>query len=291
MLVAAAAPPPHGRRRPPPACAEPAPPRPRRGPPPTPAPASAGRRRRPPNRRRPSRRPADGSPTDPGRRLLLARGAAIFAGLTAAGIDRVRRAHRAQRPPRSTGCRSLWPSCPAAWTGCASRTVSDIHLGPLAGRAHTERIVAVDQLGRRRHRGGRRRPGRRHRRRAGRGRRAAARACGRGTAPTSSPATTSTTPASDEWVAEVERLGMRPLRNERRRARAGIDLAGVNDLAGERYRARRPGLRRRARRPRPGPAGGAARPPAGRWSRTPPSTASTCSCPGTPTAARSCRST
>ena len=38
----------------------------------------------------------------------------------------------------------------------------------------------------------------------------------------------------EEWVEEVDRLGLRVLRNERRGdlARAGLDLAGVNDVAG-----------------------------------------------------------
>ena len=67
----------------------------------------------------------------------------------------------------------------------------------------------------------------------------------------------------EEWIAEVARLGMRPLRNERlelRRARPG-----------RRQRPRPaatsgdgPDFDARARRPRPGPARGAARPPAGR---------------------------
>ena len=37
-----------------------------------------------------------------------------------------------------------------------------------------------------------------------------------------------------EWVEEVARLGLRPLRNERVEL-AGFDLAGVNDVAGEEF--------------------------------------------------------
>jgi predicted MPP superfamily phosphohydrolase len=38
-----------------------------------------------------------------------------------------------------------------------------------------------------------------------------------------------------EWVVEVARLGMRPLRNERIELPGGFDLAGVNDRTGESY--------------------------------------------------------
>jgi predicted MPP superfamily phosphohydrolase len=36
-----------------------------------------------------------------------------------------------------------------------------------------------------------------------------------------------------EWIDEVRRLGMRPLRNERVELPGGLDLAGVNDLTGD----------------------------------------------------------
>jgi predicted MPP superfamily phosphohydrolase len=39
----------------------------------------------------------------------------------------------------------------------------------------------------------------------------------------------------EPWIEEVTRLGMRPLRNERVPLPEGIDLAGVNDVAGDAY--------------------------------------------------------
>jgi hypothetical protein len=38
-----------------------------------------------------------------------------------------------------------------------------------------------------------------------------------------------------EWIEEVARLGMRPLRNERVELPGGLDLAGVNDVTGRTY--------------------------------------------------------
>ena len=150
--------------------------------------------------------------------------------------------------------------------GLRIATVSDIHLGPLRGRAHTERIVAVinrldaDLV-------------------------AVVGDLVDGSVAELGPAAA---PLRDlrsrygsffvtgnheyysgveEWVARG-----RPARaagrcsNERRRSGPGgvLDLAGVNDVTGGGHRRRRPGLRRGARRPRPEPAGGAARAPAGR---------------------------
>ena len=39
----------------------------------------------------------------------------------------------------------------------------------------------------------------------------------------------------EEWLAEVDRLGMRALRNERVELPGGLDLAGVNDVTGDQY--------------------------------------------------------
>jgi predicted MPP superfamily phosphohydrolase len=39
----------------------------------------------------------------------------------------------------------------------------------------------------------------------------------------------------EQWVDEVTRLGMRPLRNERVALPEGLDLAGVNDVNGESF--------------------------------------------------------
>ncbi|MEU1399786.1 metallophosphoesterase, partial [Micromonospora zamorensis] len=79
---------------------------------------------------------------DPGRRLLLARGAAIFAGLTAAGTVGYG-VRTALGPPRLDRVQIPLAKLPRSMDGLRIATVSDIHLGPLRGRAHTERIVAA----------------------------------------------------------------------------------------------------------------------------------------------------
>ncbi|WP_204335594.1 metallophosphoesterase [Micromonospora solifontis] len=168
---------------------------------------------------------------DPSRRLLLARGAAIFAGLTAAGITGygVRTALGA---PQLDRVQIPLAKLPRSMDGLRIATVSDIHLGPLTGRGHTERIVtminrldadlvaivgdlvdgSVAELG------------------------------------------DEAAPLHDlhsrygsffvtgnheyysgveDWVREVDRLGVRVLQNERQEihARGGVlDLAGVNDV-------------------------------------------------------------
>ncbi|MDG4763103.1 metallophosphoesterase [Solwaraspora sp. WMMD406] len=181
----------------------------------------------------PAGEPAGGVP-DPGRRLLIARGVAIFAGLTAAGITGYG-VRTALGPPRLDRVQVPLARLPRSLDGLRIATVSDIHIGPLTGPAHTARIVelinglnadlvavvgdlvdgTVGELGR-----------------------AAA-------------------PLADlrsrygaffvtgnheyysgvtEWVAEVDRLGMRVLVNERREIVTPggvIDLAGVNDPTGE----------------------------------------------------------
>jgi predicted MPP superfamily phosphohydrolase len=123
-----------------------------------------------------------------------------------------------------------------AFNGFRIAVVSDIHLGPLAGRAHTERIVrlinetepdlvaivgdlvdgTVEELG------GAAEPLRDLASREG----------------------VFFVTGNHEyfvddtasWLRELERLGVQPLRNENtaiRRGAAAIDLAGVNDVAGE----------------------------------------------------------
>jgi predicted MPP superfamily phosphohydrolase len=166
---------------------------------------------------------------DPDRRLLLARGAAIFAGLTAAGVTGYGTT-QALGPPRLDRRRIALAKLPRSMDGLRIATVADIHLGPLAGRSHAERIVAainrldadivavvgdlvdgsVVELG-----------------------------------PAAAPLRDIRSrngaffvtgnheyfSGAEEWVAQVQRLGMRALRNERVEI-AGLDLAGVNDLGG-----------------------------------------------------------
>ncbi|WP_246835266.1 metallophosphoesterase, partial [Micromonospora sp. MH33] len=168
---------------------------------------------------------------DPSRRLLLARGAAIFAGLTAAGVTGYG-VRTAMGPPRLDRVRIPLAKLPRGMDGLRIATVSDIHLGPLRGRAHTERIVAmINRLdadlvavvgdlvdGSVAELGTAAEPLRDLRSRYG-----------------SFFVTGNHEYYSgvEEWVREVDRLGLRVLQNERQeiRARGGVlDLAGVNDV-------------------------------------------------------------
>jgi predicted MPP superfamily phosphohydrolase len=168
---------------------------------------------------------------DPSRRLLLARGAAIFAGLTAAGITGYG-VRTALGPPQLDRVQIPLAKLPRRMDGLRIATVSDIHLGPLAGRAHTQRIVdminrmdadlvavvgdlvdgSVAELGEAAE------PLRNLRSRHG-----------------SFFVTGNHEYYSgvEEWVREVDRLGLRVLQNERQEIRARgsvLDLAGVNDV-------------------------------------------------------------
>jgi predicted MPP superfamily phosphohydrolase len=178
-------------------------------------------------------RDGDGSGGGMDRRLLLARGAAIFAGLTAAGVTGYG-VKTALGGPQLDRVQIPLPKLPRAMDGTRLAVVSDIHIGPLTGAGHARRIVdlinsvdadvvcivgdlvdgTVEELGR------------------------------------------FAAPLADirarqgayfvtgnheyysgfqEWVDEVARLGVRPLRNERLEiaTRGGVlDLAGVNDLGG-----------------------------------------------------------
>lgn len=176
--------------------------------------------------------PVDGQPDhDPSRRLLLARGAAIFAGLTATGLTGYG-VRTALGPPQLDRVQIPLARLPRSMDGLRIATVSDIHLGPLRGRAHTERIVAainrmdadlvavvgdlvdgsVAELGEAAA------PLRNLRSRHG-----------------SYFVTGNHEYYSgvEEWVQEVDRLGLRVLQNHRVeiKARGGVlDLAGVNDV-------------------------------------------------------------
>ncbi|MEW2429982.1 metallophosphoesterase [Micromonospora sp. NPDC047644] len=168
---------------------------------------------------------------DPSRRLVLARGAAIFAGLTATGIVGYG-VRTALGPPQLDRVRIPLAKLPRSMDGLRIATVSDIHLGPLRGRAHTERIVAaINRLdadivavvgdlvdGSVAELGAAAEPLRNLRSRYG-----------------SFFVTGNHEYYSgvEEWVQEVDRLGLRVLQNQRQeiQARGGVlDLAGVNDL-------------------------------------------------------------
>ncbi len=177
---------------------------------------------------------AAGPERQPGvdRRLVLARGAAIFAGLTAAGITGYG-VKTATGGPRLDRVQIPIAKLPRGMDGTRLAVVSDIHLGPLTGVRHTERIVdlinsvdadvvcvvgdlvdgSVAELGR-----------------------AAAPLAGIRSRRGAYFVTGNHEYYSGykQWVDEVARLGMRPLRNERLEL-DGLDLAGVNDLGGTEF--------------------------------------------------------
>jgi len=184
----------------------------------------------PPPPRTPSAEPG----FDPDRRRLLARGAAIFAGLTATGIVGYG-VRTALGPPRLDRVQIPLAKLPRSMDGLRIATVSDIHIGPLAGREHTERVVAaINRLdadlvavvgdlvdGTVAELGEAAAPLRDIRSRYG------------SFFVTGNHEYYS---GAEEWVAEVDRLGLRVLQNERQEilVRGGaLDLAGVNDPAGD----------------------------------------------------------
>jgi predicted MPP superfamily phosphohydrolase len=164
------------------------------------------------------------------RRLVIARGAAIFAGLTATGLVGYG-TRTALGPPVLKRVQIPLAKLPRGMDGYKIALVSDIHLGPLTGVDHTRRIVeaingmsadaiaivgdmvdgSVEELG------DEAAPLRGLRSRDG------------GFFVTGNHEYFS---GADEWVAEVRRLGLRPLRNERLEIR-GLDLAGVDDITGD----------------------------------------------------------
>lgn len=185
------------------------------------------------------RAPSAPEPEDPNalsRRLFLARASAVAAGAASVGLVGVGTA-TALGPPDVLRVPVRLRNVDPAFRGFRVAVVSDIHLGPLAGRAHTERIVdminetgpdlvaivgdvvdgSVAELG------------------------PAAAPLGDLTAREGSFFVTGNheyfVDDTLEWLREMERLGIHPLRNENttiRRGGAVVNLAGVNDLAGER---------------------------------------------------------
>ena len=171
------------------------------------------------------------APDQPGidRRLVLARGAAIFAGLTAASVTGYG-VKTALGPPRIDRHQIPLAKLPRAMDGTRLAVVSDIHLGPLTGVDHARRIVDVinsvqadivcvvgDLVD------------------------GSVAELGRFAAPLAEIESRQGAyfvtgnheyySGFQEWVDEVARLNIRPLRNERVPL-GGLDLAGVNDLGG-----------------------------------------------------------
>lgn len=181
------------------------------------------------------RRAPEASEAGLDRRQFLARAGAVAAGAAAVGVTGVGVA-TAVGPPDVLRVPVRLPRLDPAFDGFRVAVVSDIHLGPLLGRAHTERLVrmineaepdmvavvgdlvdgTVEQLG-------------------------------PAAAPLADLASREGTffvtgnheyfvDGTAAWLRELERLGLHVLRNENTRIRRGgaaFDLAGVNDLAGD----------------------------------------------------------
>jgi predicted MPP superfamily phosphohydrolase len=167
------------------------------------------------------------------RRLLISRGVAITAGLVATGTTAYG-VTQALGGPRLKRRQIALAKLPRSMDGYRIALVSDIHLGPLAGRSHTQRIVdvingldadivtvvgdlvdgPVEQLGAAaeplrglKHKNGAFFVTGNHEYFSG----------------------------FEPWLVEVAELGMKPLRNERVELPGGLDLAGVNDVTGGSY--------------------------------------------------------
>lgn len=189
-------------------------------------------------KRKPKEPPAEEASPDPhalNRRMFIARASAVAAGAASVGLVGYGAA-RALGPPDLLTVPVRLRRLDPAFRGFRIAVVSDIHLGPLAGRAHTQRIVdiingaepdlvaivgdlvdgTVEELG-----------------------------------PAAEPFQDLAAPEGTffvtgnheyfvedtaDWLNELERIGVQSLRNENtaiRRGGAAFDLAGVNDLAGE----------------------------------------------------------
>ncbi|MEU5719195.1 metallophosphoesterase [Streptomyces sp. NPDC020403] len=186
----------------------------------------------PPRTAAPEAPPAPGAPSaaDPSRRLFVARavgGAAALAGLGTVGYG----TYGVLRGPRTKRITVPLAKLPRSAHGFRIAVVSDIHLGPILGRAHTRRIVdsinaaqpdlvavvgdlvdgSVADLG------------------------SAAEPLAGLEARHGSYFVTGNHEyfsGAAQWVDHVRELGLRPLENARVEI-AGFDLAGVNDVAGE----------------------------------------------------------
>jgi hypothetical protein len=182
-------------------------------------------------------KPQDEQPVAPpamNRRLFLARASAAAAGAASVSLVGVG-VSNAMGPPNLLRVPVRLRRLDPVFDGFRIAVVSDIHLGPLAGRSHTERIVAMinktepDLV-------------------------AIVGDLVDGTVAELGPAAE---PLHDlvsregsyfvtgnheyfvedtaEWLRELEQLGVQPLRNEStaiRRGAAAFDLAGVNDVSG-----------------------------------------------------------
>ncbi|MBN3931099.1 metallophosphoesterase [Streptomyces verrucosisporus] len=169
-------------------------------------------------------------PAGPSRRLFVSRTVAAAAGVAAAGTVGYG-TYGVMRGPKLKRVTVPLAKLPRAAHGYRIAVVSDIHLGPVLGRSHTQRIVdtinradadmvavvgdlvdgTVAELG------------------------SAAEPLSRLRSRDGSYFVTGNHEYfgdAGEWVDHVRELGLQPLENARRELRH-FDLAGVNDLAGE----------------------------------------------------------
>jgi predicted MPP superfamily phosphohydrolase len=177
-----------------------------------------------------------GGPVDRSRRLFIARSLAVAGGIAATGVVGYGATQALGGPVVKRIPVALGKLSPAL-SGFRIAVVSDIHLGPLLGRGHTERIVdtinglqpdlvaivgdlvdgSVEELG-------------------------------EAAAPLRDLVSRHGSffvtgnheyfSGAEPWLAELSRLGVDPLRNERltiARDGASFDLAGVNDVTGRAY--------------------------------------------------------
>ncbi len=172
------------------------------------------------------------STVDEGRRLLLSRSVAIAAGLAAAGTVGFGTV-TALRPPVRRRVPIPIAKLPRRLDGLGIAVVSDIHLGPLLGRSHAQRVVdAVNSLdadivavvgdlvdGTVAELGGAAEPLRGLRSRLGAYFVTGNHEYYSGFRP---------------WIEMLPSLGLRVLRNERVEL-DGLDLAGVNDATGDQH--------------------------------------------------------
>lgn len=178
--------------------------------------------------------PAAPPPAPVNRRVFLSRTVGVVAGAASASLVGVGMAN-ALGPPDLLRVPIRLSKLDPALSGFRIAVVSDIHLGPLSGRAHTERIVrminetspdlvaivgdladgTVAELG------------------------SAAEPLRDLVSREGSFFVTGNHEyfaEPDAWLRELERLGVQPLRNENtviRRGGAAFDLAGVNDVTGK----------------------------------------------------------
>jgi predicted MPP superfamily phosphohydrolase len=170
---------------------------------------------------------------DPSRRLFISRSVAIGSGIAAGGVVGYGMT-QALGAPQLLNVPVTLDKLQASLSGFRIAVVSDIHLGPLLGRSHTERIVrmineqeadlvaivgdlvdgTVAELG-------------------------------EAAAPlrdlVSKHGSFFVTgnheyfSGHEQWIAELDRLGVNPLRNEGLTVAGGIELVGVNDVIGKSY--------------------------------------------------------